>query len=282
MSIRGVCPECGAAVKAAILAIADPDSRILQPIRLPRLVAAGTIGWIAGALGAAIVCWLPHLVDLIELAGVRVVLPPVLWASGLFCVLLSGLSAAVFIRPHARIPLWQSVAAGLAVLMYIPLWSLLGQHLIDHDLVIADPVVSYWKPVWHDSLEVVWICVLIAAIFVLIRPNARLLVARSLLLRTGRVDRQTLRAMAVSAVVIALGQVVGNASVNATGPLGAIGMTLGVVLMAMGAGLLTIGLLGSLADAVRIARAIIRPTRTVKQIIREGAGRASAVGRAEG
>ena len=50
ISIRSVCPECGAAVRATILAVVDPHASELQPIRHPWPVAAGLVLWAASAL----------------------------------------------------------------------------------------------------------------------------------------------------------------------------------------------------------------------------------------
>ena len=44
--------------------------------------------------------------------------------------------------------------------------------------------------------------------------------------------------------------------------------TLGLALVASGAGLLALGLVSSLRDTIRIARAIVRPRRTLRQVVR--------------
>ncbi len=60
----------------------------------------------------------------------------------------------------------------------------------------ADPERLGWR---------IAMAVLIAAIALGLRPNARVLVARSLVLRSGRVDRQTLLALAAAALLAAAG-----------------------------------------------------------------------------
>lgn len=270
LSIRGVCPECGTTVQAAIRAVVDPNARELQPIAHPRLAAAAVVAWMLGALLAALMCWLTHLLDLLSVAGMRTSPPSMLRVLVSLPLAVSAIGAISLVRPHARIPRWQSVCAAVAVLLYVPLGWLLDLHSVRHVQRIGGTVLTNWRPTWPLTMEVVWSCVLVAAILVLLRPNARLMVARCVLLRTGRVDRQTMWAMAFSALVIAIGQVIGQVSIGAAGLGGTVGVTFGTILMVIGGGLLTIGLFGSVFDALRIARAIVRPTRSFKQVVREG------------
>jgi hypothetical protein len=112
----------------------------------------------------------------------------------------------------------------------------------------------------------------IALILLLLRPIMRLLVARSLLLRSGRVDRQTMLAMAGAAGVMALGEFLTRLSIDVPGALRGSGGVTGTVLIAFGAALLTLGLCGAVVDSARIARAIMSPRRTLRQVVRAGIG----------
>src|SRR3954470_14312241 len=64
LSIKSVCPECGTAVRAAILAAVDPYAPILQPLYAPRLAATGLMLWAGGALAAGLLTWSLRLADL--------------------------------------------------------------------------------------------------------------------------------------------------------------------------------------------------------------------------
>lgn len=277
LSIRGVCPECGAPVRGAILSVVDPQADVLQPINRPRLVAVSVVLWLSAALGAALVCWAPHIADLVALAvgkgsGAGAGTLPPLRHALVVCLALSGIGALGLIRPHGRIPMLHRIAAGLAVVLYVPLGLLLFRMVALRDLGGSLPLLTWWQPDRRGTRDVVAALVIVAVILLLQRPVARLLVARSLLMRSGRVDRQTMLAMALAAAMIAAGQVIGRVAFIASGEPGTPGMVVGLIFMVMGAALLTIGLFGSVADSVRIARAIVTPRRTVRQVVRGGVG----------
>ncbi len=260
LSIRSVCPECGAGVRATILSVVDPQASVLRPIHRPRLIAGSLLLWSGAGLGASLVCWLPHFADSLgHLTGP--ITPPPSDAVLVGLVVAAMVGSAGLVRPHSGIPAWFTVAAVVAVLLHAPLgWALVRLH---REGWPASAEGSQWTTIAMGSL---------VAIFLLLRPTLRLLVARSLLLRSGRVDRQTLLGMSGAAVVIALGQFAVRWSIEGS-PAGIISVrVLGVVLLVTGGALLTLGLLGSVVDAVRIARAILRPLPTLREVLRSGTG----------
>jgi hypothetical protein len=109
---------------------------------------------------------------------------------------------------------------------------------------------------------------MVAALFCL-RPNARLLAARSLLLRMGRVDRQTMRAMALAVGVGMLGDVLHLAGPWLPGSTVRIAESLGDFLIAVGAMLFTIGLVGVLLDVLRVAPVLLRPPLSISRLLRD-------------
>ena len=123
-----------------------------------------------------------------------------------------------------------------------------------------------WSPRPERTLLRVGASVLTLVIIAGLRPNARVLVARSLALRTGRVDRQTLLAVATAAGICIVGDTIGYFS-PAMG-WGKTVETVGAVLMVVGGGLLTLGLAGALVDAVRIAAAVVVPSPSLRQVVR--------------
>lgn len=276
LSIRGVCPECGAGVRATILAVVDPHAAVLRPISHPRLIAGGLVLWAVAGLVAALICWAPQVARLGTWIGARWTVPDLTLALQA-AVAASGLGALAFVRPHRGISLLNGIAAACAVLLYVPLgWALGFVYRSD------------WSIDGEGVVRVVVAMGSAAGVFLLLRPNARLLVARCLLLRSGRVDRQTLLGMAAAAVVVAVGHGVlrlsglqsggragGSGGTGGAGGWGsgdAVLMVLGLVFLFLGAALLTLGLIGSVFDSVRIARAILRPRRTLRQVLRSGVG----------
>ncbi len=266
LSIRSMCPECGTNVRATILSLVDPYASELRPITFPRLTAAGMILWAFGAVAVALMSWLPQGADILHQLGARVNRP----SAGLgvmFGLGTSALGSLALIRPHAGIARAHSIMAALATAMYVPLgWALWRYHM-EVDRAGGQHYLSRWAPSADMSLYLASAGAMIATLIMLQRPNARLFVARSMVLRTGRVDRQTMYAMAIAACVIAIGALLGRVP---GAPGGEVARMVGVVMVAFGGLLLSIGALGSLLDAARIAGAILIPKMTVRQVIREG------------
>lgn len=259
VSIRGVCPECGTAVRATILAMVDPLAKELRPIRRPRLVAMALCGWGLFSFIAALVTWLPYVPGLGEIDW-RAVL--------LIAGVLSGVGAMSFVRPHDRILRGHSILAALGVMMYVPMLYFAAE--------LAGPRWVFaglrYPPAGHEPvtnrlyLRLLFGASLIGALLML-RPNARLLVARSLALRTGRVDRQTIMAMAVAVGAAALGDLLMLLSTRFLGVTHDTIHMAGVVLVVAGSVLLTIGTIGLMIDSFRIARSIALPTPSLAAII---------------
>ena len=103
-----------------------------------------------------------------------------------------------------------------------------------------------------------------------LRPNARDLSSRSLLLRKGVVDRQRLRAMAAVLGLAIAGDLLHLLASNTD--LRILWLA-GTGLIAVGSMLLTVGLAGAVADALRIAGVIIEPPPGPREAISAPAGR---------
>lgn len=270
LSIRSMCPECGTNLRATILALVDPQASELRPIHFPRLISAGVLMWAFGAVAVALMAWLPQAADVLRLLGVQVSRP----SAGLGVMLglvTSGIGSIVLIRPHSGIERAHTLMALLATLAYGPLGWLLWQYHTLVDAYGGQRYLTGWSPTTDMSLTLAGACALIALIILLQRPNARLLVARSMVMRTGRVDRQTLFAMSIAAGLISVGALLGRVDVSGSAStLRDVCRTVGVVIIAFGGVMLTIGALGSLLDCARIASAILIPKVSVRQVIREG------------
>jgi hypothetical protein len=272
-----MCPECGAGVRATILSVVDPQASELRPIEWPRTTATGVVLWAFGAVAVAMMSWLPQIADVLQSVGVRGVTggPGVSRPSAALGVILGLATSAVgslaLIRPHAGIPRAHSLRAALATLLYIPLGVALWMYHMDSDARGGPHYLSHWDATAEMCMLLAIGAMLIAIIIVLERPTARLLVARSLVMRTGRVDRQTMLAMAVAACIMAAGALVGLAPFGVRTPrIAEICRVAGVLGIAFGGLLLTVGALGSLLDCARIAGAILIPKMTVREIIRDG------------
>jgi hypothetical protein len=250
LSIRATCPECSLPVKATILAIVDPHAAELAPLRSRRLLAWALVAWTGGpVLTAAMVWWLRagEVLSNVWKTSLTPVWLPVVGAVGLT---VSGLAAAALVRPHAGIPLWRQAAALLGVLLYVPLvllfWRLHGYL----DVLYPTPYFASAAPdrPWTRMA----IVLLAAAIILLLRPNARQVAMRSYVVRTGRVDRQSMLALAgafaLGAVADAAGLVMPLLAAHASD----IVVVSRVALVALSGVLATLGLANMLIDSLRL------------------------------
>lgn len=270
LSILTVCPECGSAVRATILAVVDPLADELRPISHPRAVAAGLILWSGAALLAATVGWYAWTSYLLYgWQGEAVI--PLPWNSWPLCVggsiLLSGLGALGLLWPHDGLgPKHFAMALG-SIACYPPLAVAAYTMARGTQAATRTGLLEAWTP-WPDRpLMRLAAAALVIAVIAGLRPNARALVARSLALRTGRVDRQTMLAMAAAAAVAALGDALGMLGVILGPPAVDALRTTGLVLILAGALLLTLGLVGSTIDSVRIAASVLAPGPSLRQVI---------------
>jgi hypothetical protein len=235
VSIRGMCPECGTAVRATILYRIDPEAEELQPMCCPQLAGVGIVLWATGGLAAIVGCWAILLNDAIR-NGMGWS-----WSTGLgpeFVIVaaaLSMLGLLGIIRPTRR-SRWIGIVSALgAAIAYVPaaiaFWRI---QAIDRTWVTPysfGAEVTVERELWRGLL-----CLSLAAILLGIRPNARELVRRSLAMRTGRVDRQTIYAMVAAIAVSCAGDAMRLASRTLDGTLADAAASVGTLLILVGSG----------------------------------------------
>ncbi|MBI1189851.1 MAG: hypothetical protein GC200_04110 [Tepidisphaera sp.] len=264
LSIRGVCPECALPVRATLLAVVDPRANELRPIRHPRLVAAGLLAWGLAGAGATACAW---VLALLELTGHA---RPAGWlaAAPAAFALFSGVGAIALIRPHAMSDFGRGSRAALfGVLAYAPLAILL---FLVHARIDPFASAAYGPREVSDPQRLllrIGISVLIALVAVLLRPNARMLAARSFLMRTGRTDRQTLRALASVLVLCIAGDLVRLAAIQFEGGSAQLTDEVGQLLVLVGSVLFTVGLVGVCVDCVRLIGVILEPPLSLTDLL---------------
>lgn len=252
LSIRARCPECGMSIRGTILAKVDPHATELQPIYFPRLTAFGLLVWPLAGIVAALCLW---CVRASELGG----RPAPAWVAdgAVLFTLLSGLGAIALIKPHAQIAADGIARAAVGVLLYLPL--ALAFHIVINrmDTIAPTPFAAIGQLSTERSAVRLVCDLLMMIIIACLRPNARLFVHRSMLLRSGRVDRQTMLAMVGALAVIAVGDLAHLFGAQAVGGIEQIAQVLGTVLIAVGSMFLTIGMFGVLVDIFRILPAVL-------------------------
>jgi hypothetical protein len=258
LSIRAVCPECAMPVRVTLLAVVDPMASELRAIPRPRATAMGVVLWSTAALFAALSVWAR---EILQNYASTVLLRQTVEGLGLAVVgltLASGVGAATLIRPHDGIRLQRRLAATVATLTYLPLTAVMWM------------MYGPGAPADFREAPVQWLVahLLIIVIILGLRPNARVLAARSLLMRTGRVDRQTMLALVgVLAFAIAgeAGLLVSRVDSLNAGTSQTVHLVAQTIVMVASV-LFTIGLVGVVVDCWRIRPVVLDSPRTLEGI----------------
>ncbi|TVQ30342.1 MAG: hypothetical protein EA376_13250 [Phycisphaeraceae bacterium] len=270
LSVRGRCPECGLAVRATILYVVDPQADAFRPMRRPRLTAWAVTIWPAAALIAVLASWSPRLADLYDLFFISPSpLPSDVGWTPAAAFLVSGLAACALIRPVPETTRRKAIAGAVGCLLYVPLIAVVWWLHTTYDPIRPAP---YTIQALADGERLLLRFLLSAcgvAILLCLRPNARLLVARSLVLRTGRVDRQTIMATVAAIGLTVVGDLLRLMALGLPRAHGDFLDLLGVMLVMIGSLLVTLAVAGAVLDSWRIRRAILIPSPSLRQLLRE-------------
>lgn len=268
LSIKGNCPECGLPVRATLLSMVDPHALELQPIERPRLVAVGLLLWAFGGVAALVfglAAWAVAIID----DGMHESVRTNLVLGGAMSLAASGLGALAIVRPHAGIPRRRMVAATFALLLYPVAFRL----YVDVGLHAAPTSGASLLAVWSEGADTMWwraerlgLWLVLAAATWLLRPNLRLLASRSLVIRSRRVDRQTLAATVAAMLIAGAGDAIGL-SAGLAGDWGATLALFAEVFVGLGMVLLALGLSGVAIDTVRLLPAVLHRPLTMSDIV---------------
>ncbi|RMH14734.1 MAG: hypothetical protein D6695_00430 [Planctomycetota bacterium] len=259
LSILDVCAECGLPIKATILALVDPQADELKAIDHPRLVQAGLLAWMAGAFVACLAVW---AVRGSALASDMLGIPPLQWhlpAVAIGAMIVSMLGALTLVRPHRDVRLPDRLRAMAGVACYFPIivvsWLILYRVDPGHPSVYGNPtLVPLERAVFRIILDV---SIIGAALW--LRPNALHLAHRSVLVRSGRVDRQPMTALAAASGVAMGGDVLHLVMPYAGSALSDLIYLIAAALIAVGSFLLTVGVFSLLMDVWRLRQLIAAP-----------------------
>lgn len=222
--------------------------------------------WGLSALVAALLMAAWRLVDLLFAGSVSTSREQFVGAFLVGLVLLSAAGAMALIRPHAGLPRINVLLARLGVLGYIPFAAVI---LWIH--VIVDPTIeSPYGAAQVVSTERVILRIVAAVILGLIllalRPNGRVLASRSMLMRTGQVDRQTMRALASALLLPLAGDLAELGSVATAGRLSDGLHTAGSFMILIGSALFVLGLIGVVIDCIRLVPVVVGPPLSIESI----------------
>lgn len=270
LSIRTACPECGLPVLTTILSIVDPRASELQPIRYRRIVAAGLMIWTGGALVGALLTWILRGRDVLVLMGIDLARPEWAAVAGLGCFIASGAGALALIRPHRGVARREAALAGVGVALYVPLaWA---YWRINLSLDAAEPglAMDLEAPSMHRVFLRMTTCLVGALILVSLRPRARALAARSVVVRTGRVDRQSMQVIALVLLIGAAGDALTLVTADVHGTTREVIVAMDALVVAATSVLVTLGLIGMVRDSLRVVPAILTPPLSPRQMLGGG------------
>ena len=259
LSIRSNCSECGIPVRATILGIVDPHADELIPLFKPRLTAIGLNLWSIGAMIAVLMVWVMRTAEVLrEFAGIAWTPALAQWI-GLGGLMLSMIGAITLIRPHRQISRMEAIRTALGVSMYVPLMIVYNAIYLGYDAISPSPMLDPGSSAIERSVLRIAIFVLVAAIIWSTRPQAVGLAVRSVVVRTGRVDRQSLMAVLASLGVAAVGDVI-----HVLGSLVSFGFDdvlsiVAIVVIALGSALFTAGMANICLDTLRLYPILKRP-----------------------
>ncbi|MEM0983176.1 MAG: hypothetical protein AAGI17_04405 [Planctomycetota bacterium] len=273
LSVRSLCPECGTAVRATILLAVDPQAEELAPITLPKVTAFGLAIWAWSALLAAVCLWGMRITDLVRASGVGVAFesgPRIV--VGLLAV--SAVCSFVLIRPHARVPRATMLRAILGAAMMLPLVGLFWYLLLEFDPARLPPYAAPNASLAGAERSLIRLAIAGATSVVILGlwPAATSLIARSVVIRSGRVDTQPSSAMLAALGLAALGDVVHLAQlVMPWKPLDVLSIV-ETVLIAMGSFLFTLTLIGLAVDTIRVRKVLMHPPISLRDVLEGGRG----------
>ena len=281
LSVVGMCPECGSAVRATILAKIDPQAEELSPLASPRLTAYGLAGGVIAGVVATLLMWLPRLVDGIE-RFLPIEAPALLHGSlpkwlMLGALVFAGLCALAIVRPvRTTTPMQALVTLASVPFFGAMVWSV---HRIHFIIDTSRPSPYFLSDVSSQriGMRFVFTASVILALLC-VRPAARRLARRSMAMRAGRLNRQTVLAMCGALMLASLGDVLRLCTLSTPAGLDDALQIAGTLLIVVGSGLFTLGALLSAFDAVRVARVLLRPSPSLRQVVRSAARPVAAPG----
>jgi hypothetical protein len=259
LSIRSNCPECGVPVRATILGIVDPHADELSPLLHPKLSAIGLCLWSFGALLAVLMVWCARGAEVLRDFGMTTWVPLFFAWVGLGGLVLSMLGASTMIRPHTGIGRGEAIRSSLGVSLYAALIVVYHAIYINFDTASPSPLLSPGGDAIGRSALRILLFLLVAAIIWSLCPAAVGLAVRSVIVRTGRVDRQSMIAVLASMGIASLGDLLSIMIQFTPKSTGDVISVVSVVIISLGSVLFSVGMINIFIDTLRLYPVLERP-----------------------
>jgi hypothetical protein len=271
LSIRALCPECATPVRATILAKVDPYAEVLLPLSRPRLTVLGLLLLTFGGASAAALTWGLRVIDAFNAASDAHLASHRIALAATAALILASAGAMLLLRPHDRFPVGLMLATAAGSLALLLVAAIHWQITVRFDPLHAAPYLSLTRVLPERSLLRLALSLTVIAVVLLLRPILRLLASRSLSIRMGRVDRQTLYVLASAAAIGLVGDLLHLAASGSAPSMRDPLILAGTLVIALSSVLLTVGLIGLCIDAARLAPVLLRPPLSLRQVLGEPA-----------
>lgn len=268
LSVVAVCPECGTPVRATLLSVVDPNASELRPLHRPKWTAWGMVLWGVAGLLCALSVWGARLLELAGQASLAAMTPDGLAVVAVFMAVLSGVGATAMLDPHDGLSTRDRRLAVVGVALYLPLVALLYRTLVTYDFAHSAPYAFGQVTDPQRVMLRIATTLTLALMLWCLRGNARALAARSYLMRTGRVDRQTMAAMLGVLGIVLAGDVVLLVGASLAGPTEEQLRQVGRLIVLVGNTLFTLGLAGIALDCLRLRPVLEEPPLTLDRVLR--------------
>lgn len=253
-------------MRATVLHRVDPGAEALRPMPTPWLTSIGILLWTGCGFFAALTLWAPRISDFLDEVSAGQIAFDAGWSTPLAfaLVLASGAGLIGMVRPVVGAPARMAYMGVGAFLLYgliaLAVHNVAALSGTQAPYLASDPSPEriWWRLAASAS---------VTAMLLLIRPSARELVKRSLVLRTKRVDRQTIYATVGALSVTALGDALRLAGAQGFGPEHWLDWVGGLVVL-VGSVLVTMAIGGAALDGWRIAHSILVPSPSPAQALR--------------
>jgi hypothetical protein len=259
LSIKSACPECAVPVRATILGIVDPMADELIPLSFPRLSAIGLNMWSLGALLSVLMVWMLRGAEVMRDLGMSTWVPGVFAWIGLGGLVISLLGAMTMIRPHAAVTRLGAIRCALGASCYIALIWVYEAIYLGHDVVAPSPLLAPGSDALGRTVLRVSMFVLVAGIVWGLRPAAVGLAIRSIIVRTGRVDRQSMVTVLASLGIATVGDLLSIAAAFTPVSVREVLEIISIVIVSLGSVLFTVGMVNICMDTIRLFPVLVRP-----------------------
>ncbi len=271
LSIRSNCSECGVPVRATILGIVDPKADELMPLYAPRLTAIGLNAWSIGAMLAIMMVWVMRAADVMRDSLSINWTPQLAPWFGIGCLIASMLGSMTMIRSHPRVGRIEAVRSAASVSLYAPLI------FVYSELYLGNASASALSVLDRSILRLAMF-VLIAGIIYGLRPQAVGLAIRSVVVRTGRVDRQSLLAVLAALGIAAVGDLILILGSFVTLGIDDVLSIVSIVVISLGSVLFTVGMINICFDTIRLFPILVRPGVGLSDIFETNRQKAARTG----